>query len=129
MTRGEAQTLFQQMFQAGVQWAEKRHVQGLCCNGETPCTAKPVWRSNSGIPTETQAQSQLVTRPTPSIARVPQTTAVTGPRDVVNSIATTAASCVSPPSPVVETTRSISRVKEKKVANYSGKSSWADYLV
>ena len=129
MTRGEAQTLFQQMFQAGVQWAEKRHVQGLCCNGETPCTAKPVWRSNSGIPTETQAQSQLVTRPTPSIARVPQTTAVTGPRDAVNSIATTAASCVSPPSPVVETTRSVSRVKEKKVANYSGKSSWADYLV
>ena len=129
MTHSEVEKLFQQMFQAGVQWAEKRQGRGLCSSGETPCTLQPVLESNRDIHAVTQVQSQPVTRPTPCIARVPQTTAVTGPRDTVNSIATTAASCVSPPSPVVETTRSVSRVKEKKVANYSGKSSWADYLV
>ena len=129
MTHGEVEKLFQQMFQAGVQWAEKWQGQGPCSSGETPCTVQPVLESNRDIHAVTQMQSQSVTRPTPCIARVPQTTTVTGLRDAVSSIATTTSSCVSPPSPVVETTRSVSRVKEKKVANYSGKSSWADYLV
>ena len=150
--------MMRQMFQAGVQWAESAQTPQTAPTGppsyQAVASAVGPWQTQ-GLHGRQDAphlmQAQVL--PLDVVHSVPQQTS--GPMHVIQPVpgngvdvfgtplmttatgsqTTSARSGTSPASggnclpPAVVSTRATCRVKEKKVANYNGKTSWADYLV